>query len=181
MAFPSDLQYRRCVVGDKSTVGRLSFSPDGRFLSFVSPGRDSLGLMNLKTGKVVRRWGEDLSIESISFSPDSNILAAVEFMYGTIHLYDVASGKEITSVAIPGDVDDLFFDAKRKRIYASCGEGFLAVLRQVDADHYELLEKIATVKDAWTCFFDAETSRLYLGVPRQKDKKGPEIRVYQAP
>ncbi len=97
-----------------------------------------------------------------------------------IVVMDSDSGKEITSVVIPADTDDVFYDAKRKRIYASCGEGALAVIRQLDSDHYELQEKIATVKDARTAFFDQETSRLYLGVPRQKDKKGPEIRVYQA-
>jgi glutamine cyclotransferase len=93
---------------------------------------------------------------------------------------DSETGKEIMGVPIPGEVDDVFFDAPRKRIYASCGEGFLAVIRQVDADHYDLLEKIATVKDARTSYWDPSTSRLYLGVPRQAGKKGPEIRVYQA-
>jgi len=95
-------------------------------------------------------------------------------------ILDSESGKEITSVDIPGDIDDLFFDVKRKKIYASCGEGFLAVIRQIDADRYELVEKIATVADARTSFFDPETGRLYLGVPRQPNKEGPEIRVYQA-
>jgi DNA-binding beta-propeller fold protein YncE len=94
---------------------------------------------------------------------------------------DCETGKENTTVPIPGDVDDVFYDAKRKRIYASCGEGFLAVIRQIDADRYELQDKIATVKDARTAYFDNETGRLYLAVPRQPGKKGPEIRVYQAP
>jgi DNA-binding beta-propeller fold protein YncE len=93
---------------------------------------------------------------------------------------DSESGKEVKTVGIPGDVDDLYFDAKRKRIYASCGEGFIAVIRQTSADNYELQEKIATVKDARTCYFDPDTSRLYLAVPRQMGKKGPEIHVYQA-
>jgi DNA-binding beta-propeller fold protein YncE len=97
-----------------------------------------------------------------------------------IVVLDSESGKEITGVDIPGDIDDLYFDAKRKRIYASCGEGFLAVIQQLGADRYELKEKIATVKDARTSFFDPATGRLYLAVPRQQDKKGPEIRVYQA-
>ena len=78
------------------------------------------------------------------------------------------------------DTDDVFYDAKRKRIYASCGEGYLAVIRQVDADHYELLEKVPTIKDARTCYFEAETGRLFLAAPRQAGKEGPEIWVYQA-
>jgi hypothetical protein len=52
------------------------------------------------------------------------------------------------------------------------------VVRQVDADHYELLEKIATAKLARTCFFDPSTDRLYLVVPRQQSQRDPEVRVY---
>jgi len=92
---------------------------------------------------------------------------------------DTETGNEVASVEIPADTDDVFFDAGRKRIYASCGEGFLAVIKQVDADHYELQEKIPTVKDARTSFLDAHTGRLYLAVPRQPEKQGPEIRVYE--
>jgi DNA-binding beta-propeller fold protein YncE len=92
---------------------------------------------------------------------------------------DTESGKPITSVTIPEDIDDLFYDAKHKRLYASCGEGFLAVLQQRDADTYELLEKITTAKVARTCLFDASSGRLYLGVPRQAGQDGPQIHVYQ--
>jgi WD40 repeat protein len=93
---------------------------------------------------------------------------------------DSETGKEVTGVPILGDTDDVFYDAKRKRVYASCGEGFLAVIRQNDADHYELAEKIPTAKLARTCLFDPETGRLYLVMPRQPGKEGPEIWVYQA-
>jgi DNA-binding beta-propeller fold protein YncE len=92
---------------------------------------------------------------------------------------DTETGKEITGIDIPADTDDVQYDAKRKRIYASCGEGFLAVIKQSDADKYELVEKVPTVKDARTCHLDRETGRIYLGVPRQKGQPGPEIRVYE--
>jgi hypothetical protein len=92
---------------------------------------------------------------------------------------DTETGKEIASVPVPHDIDDLFFDAKRKRLYAACGEGFLAVIRQVDADRYEPLEKLSTGKLARTCLFDPESNRLFLGVPRFGDMEGPEIWVYR--
>jgi hypothetical protein len=97
----------------------------------------------------------------------------------SIVVVDSESGKEVASVAIPEDIDDLFFDAKHKRLYASCGAGSLAVIRQRDADHYEALETIPTVKLARTCFFDPVGERLYLTVPRQEAQDGPTIRVYQ--
>jgi DNA-binding beta-propeller fold protein YncE len=92
---------------------------------------------------------------------------------------DSETGKEITSVPVPKDIDDLHYDAKRKRLYAACGEGFLAVLRQIDADRYEPLEKLPTSKLARTCLFDAEGGRLFLAVPQFGEMKGPEIWVYK--
>jgi DNA-binding beta-propeller fold protein YncE len=97
----------------------------------------------------------------------------------TVIIMDSETGAEITNVDIPADTDDVLFDAKRKRIYASCGDGFIAVIEQTDADHYKLVENFATVKDARTSCLDPETGRLYLGVPRQPGKPGPEIRVYE--
>ena len=96
-----------------------------------------------------------------------------------IVIFDTEIGKEVGSVAIPGGIDDLQIDLKRKRLYASCGEGFLVVLKQDGADKLEVVEKLATVKDAKTCAYVPETGRLYLGVPRQEGKEGPEIRVYK--
>jgi hypothetical protein len=95
-------------------------------------------------------------------------------------ILDTESGKEVGGVSIPADIDDLHLDAKRKRLYASCGEGALMVLKQVDADKLEVVEKITTPKDSRTCLYVPETGRLYLAVPRQEGKDGPEIRVYQA-
>jgi hypothetical protein len=92
---------------------------------------------------------------------------------------DAETGREITGVPIPDGVDDLFYDAKRKRLYASCADGFIAVLRQVDADRYEPAGKLETTKGAKTCYLDQESGRLFLAVPRQPGKPGPEIRVYR--
>lgn len=86
---------------------------------------------------------------------------------------DTESGKQLASVPIPHDVDDVYFDAKRKQVYASCGEGFIVVLRETATNKFEVREKLATVKMARCSLFDRETSRLFLSTP------GPEVRVYQ--
>jgi DNA-binding beta-propeller fold protein YncE len=96
---------------------------------------------------------------------------------------DSDTGRIVASVPIPGDVDDLSFDARRGRIYASCGDGAIAVIRQVDADRYEPLATVPTVKGARTSIFNAADGRLYLAVPRRAERPGqenPEVRVYEA-
>jgi DNA-binding beta-propeller fold protein YncE len=92
-------------------------------------------------------------------------------------VYDTSSGKQIASVVIAGDTDDLFYDVARKRVYVSAGEGFLDVLQQQDADHYTRVAHIPTAGGARTSLFVPETSRLYLAVPHRGSQKA-EIRVY---
>jgi DNA-binding beta-propeller fold protein YncE len=96
---------------------------------------------------------------------------------------DSDTGKIVASVPIPGDVDDLSFDSSRRRIYASCGDGAIAVIGQLDSDRYESLATIKTVKRARTSIFDSEDGCLYLAVPRvaeRPDQENPEIWVHQA-
>jgi hypothetical protein len=93
---------------------------------------------------------------------------------------DLDTDREVAAVDIPGDVDDLFYDAKRKRIYATCGEGFVAVVRRGDGDRYELAEKIPTARLARTGLFEPDGGRLYVVLPRGEGRDGPALRVYQA-
>jgi DNA-binding beta-propeller fold protein YncE len=93
------------------------------------------------------------------------------------------TGKIIDRVPIPGDVDDVSFDARRGRIYVSCGEGAIAVIRQVAADRYASLATIPTVEGARTSVFDPDGGHLYVAVPRRAsrpDQEHPEVWVYQA-
>jgi len=72
-------------------------------------------------------------------------------------------GTLIASPDICGDADDLFVDAKRRRIYISCGEGFLDVLDLADRG-YRRVARIATVAGARTSLFVPEMDRLMLAV-----------------
>ncbi len=93
-------------------------------------------------------------------------------------VFDTSKSKAVTDMEISGDIDDLFYDVVRKRLYLSCGEGFLDVVAQKDADHYERIERIATAPGARTCFYSAELDRLWLAVP-QLSSRPAEIRTYR--
>jgi DNA-binding beta-propeller fold protein YncE len=94
-----------------------------------------------------------------------------------IIVYDTASGNAKGMIDIAGDVDDIFYDLKTKRLYASCGEGFLCVIQQIDPDHYLVISRIPTAKGARTSLFVPEHRRLYLAVPH-REKQRAEVRVY---
>jgi DNA-binding beta-propeller fold protein YncE len=93
-------------------------------------------------------------------------------------VFDTAMGKTVTSVGISGDTDDLFYDARLKRIYLSCGQGFIDVIDQRDADTYRLGERIPTRPGARTSFFSADLNEFYLAVPHGGQREA-EIRAFR--
>jgi hypothetical protein len=64
-------------------------------------------------------------------------------------------------VATCGDADDVFVDAKRRRVYVSCGEGVVDVFA-TDAAGYRRLAPVPTVSGARTSLFVPELDRLYV-------------------
>jgi hypothetical protein len=75
-------------------------------------------------------------------------------------VFDTASGKNVASPEIVGDTDDLFYDTVRNRIYVIGGQGFIDVLQQKDADHYERAARYPTAAGTRTGFFVPEWGRL---------------------
>lgn len=93
-------------------------------------------------------------------------------------VFDTLTGAVVADLEISGDTDDVFYDSKRQRIYASCGAGFLDVIQCREGDHYERIARIATREGARTGFFSPELDRFYLAVPKRLGG-GAEVRIYQ--
>jgi len=93
-------------------------------------------------------------------------------------IYDTASGRQVGAFDISGDTDDLFVDAARKRLYVSCGEGFLDVFQQQAAGQFTRTAHIPTAAGARTALYEPSQSRLYLAVPHRGAQKA-EIRPYE--
>lgn len=90
---------------------------------------------------------------------------------------DSETGSTVASVPCVSDSDDVYYDVGRKRIYAPGGEGFVSVIQQVDADHYQPLAKIPTTVGARTGLWYEKRDRLYLAVPASS-KQGAALWVY---
>jgi DNA-binding beta-propeller fold protein YncE len=82
---------------------------------------------------------------------------------GRLAVFSARDGVSVASVELCGDADDLFVDAKRGRIYVSCGEGFLDVFDARAAD-YRRLARLPTVRGARTSYYVPSVDRLFLAV-----------------
>jgi DNA-binding beta-propeller fold protein YncE len=82
---------------------------------------------------------------------------------GRLAAYSARTGESVASVELCGDADDLFVDAKRSRIYVSCGEGFLDIF-DARARDYRRLARVPTVRGARTSYYVPSMDRLFLAV-----------------
>jgi hypothetical protein len=98
---------------------------------------------------------------------------------GMLLAMDTETGKIVDYTPIGGDVDDIFWDEAARRLYISCGAGTLDVVRQEDANHYRMIERVTTAPGARTCLFVPQTRRLYVAVPA-REQQPAEVRVYEA-
>lgn len=62
-----------------------------------------------------------------------------------------------------GDADDVFVDARRRRIYVSCGEGVVDVIEPHQGG-YARMARVSTVAGARTALFVPELDRLFVAV-----------------
>jgi hypothetical protein len=90
---------------------------------------------------------------------------------------EAKTGKEVAGIEIPAGIDDLHFDRRRNRLYASCSDNALVVIEKV-GEKCEIISKISTPRDSRTCVFSG--GKVYLGVPRQESTEAAQVRVFEA-
>jgi DNA-binding beta-propeller fold protein YncE len=133
------------------------------------PGSRKVVVVDREAHAVVTSWGMGLTLGNYAMALDEadHRLFVVSRAPARLVVMDTATGKVVQKLAAVGDCDDIFWDAPRKRIYATGGDGAISVFEQQDADHYNEMSRIPTVKGARTSFFSPDLGRLYVAVRRQ--------------
>jgi uncharacterized ParB-like nuclease family protein len=90
---------------------------------------------------------------------------------------DTGTLKPIATVPCAGDTDDLFYDARRDRVYVVGGEGYLDVFDAAPAARYARLARIATRAGARTGLWSSELDRLFVASPL-RDGRQAEVTVF---
>src|ERR1700730_15353784 len=87
------------------------------------------------------------------------------------------TGTVVTTIAISGDIDDIFYDPKRHLLYAICGDGNVELIEQIDPDRYKTAATIPTAAGARTRFLVLELDSLFVAVPHRGSQVA-EVRRY---
>jgi DNA-binding beta-propeller fold protein YncE len=124
------------------------------------PDAHAVAVLDGESGKQVATWPMDKGSNfAMALDRDRNRLLVVFRKPPALAVLSMADGKRIATVDTCGDVDDLFVDQKRSRVYVSCGAGFVDVF-EIDGTTYRRVSRIPTAPGARTSFFAPELDRL---------------------
>lgn len=117
-----------------------------------------------KSGKTVATWPMDKGGNfAMAVDRDRGQLLVAFRNPPELVVFSMADGKSISKAETCGDVDDLFVDAKRLRVYVSCGAGYVDVF-EIDATTFRRIARIPTAVGARTSLFVPELDRLLVAV-----------------
>jgi DNA-binding beta-propeller fold protein YncE len=85
---------------------------------------------------------------------------------GRLTVIDTETGKVVQGLDSVGGADDLQYDAATGRVYFMGTTGTVAVFKEKDPDHFELLGKVPTGAISKTGLWVPELKRFYSAVPR---------------
>lgn len=151
----------------------------GRLIYVNVPSAKQIVVVDRRSGQIAATWNITGASQNFPMALDeqSHRLLIATRRPPSLLAWDTATGKRVAELPICGDADDLFFDGQRHQLYAICGEGLIHGIRQRDPDHYEVVERLATVPGARTALFVPSLAALYLAVP-SRDGAPAEVRIF---
>jgi DNA-binding beta-propeller fold protein YncE len=164
----------------------ITIEPSGKRLYVtmgdIVGGDSHVAVIDLEKRTVVAQWpitggpvphtaGLDpdhhrLFVGSRTIAHTGNIGGGHQHEPGKLVVMDTVTGKVVQALDSVGGADDLQYDAATGRIYFVGTTGTVAVFKEMDPDHFQLLGKVPTGAISKTGLWVPELKRFYSAVPR---------------
>jgi DNA-binding beta-propeller fold protein YncE len=143
----------------------FQLEPNGSRIFVNVPDAKQIAVVDRATAKQVAQWGMPDAGANFPMAIDDtgDRLAVVYRKPSRLAVFDTRTGSVVAHLPTCGDADDVFFDAERRRLYVTCGEGAVDVVQQ-QADTYRELGRVPTIAGARTSLFVPSLDRLFVAV-----------------
>ena len=136
---------------------------DGKVFVNV-PGTGHVAVVDISSGRQTAEWaiGEAGANFPMEYDEAANEVIVALRSPSKLIVFDASSGAVAARINVCGDADDVLLDARRNRLYVSCGAGEIDVFEKRKSG-YERVAKIPTSSGARTAFYVPELDLLFLG------------------
>ncbi|WP_271523344.1 YncE family protein [Bradyrhizobium sp. CCBAU 53380] len=127
------------------------------------PGARAIAVVDSASGKQITNWPMDKGGNfAMTIDRDRGRVLVAYRNPAELAVFST-NGQPIVSAETCGDVDDLFIDAKRERVYVSCGAGYIDVF-EIDGSAYRRIARVPTAAGGRTSLWVPELDRLFVAV-----------------
>ena len=175
------------VEGKQISSIKLSAHPEafelernGKRIFVNIPNSRHVAVIDRDKSEVVATWKTDLAFANFPMALDeaNHRLFVGCRLPSKLVVLNTDSGNVVAKIDISGDPDDVFYDGKRRRIYAICGAGKIDIIDQTEPNTYTASSKVDTADGARTGLFVSERDTLFVAIPHRGSQKA-EIRAYR--
>jgi DNA-binding beta-propeller fold protein YncE len=163
---------------ESNRVEAMKLENGGPRIFLNATEKNEVAVIDREKRAVVARWPVTGGTVNVGVAVDEvNHRLFIACRDGKLLVMDSDSGKVLQTLPIATGVDDVVYDPVSKRIYVACGEGFVNVYAQTDADHYAAIGKIATGPLGKTGKLVPELNRYFVAIPPH-GKTSAEVLVF---
>jgi DNA-binding beta-propeller fold protein YncE len=145
------------------------------------PDQEAIGVIDQTIGAVTKwKIPGHFNTHAMALDESNHRLFTAALQPGRFVVVDSESGAIVASLPCVLGVDDLWFDATRKRIYAP-GSGAVDVFQQIDADHYAAAAHVAVATGAGSTSLHLRTrtqESLFMSLPNMLPQGGSEVLLF---
>jgi DNA-binding beta-propeller fold protein YncE len=154
---------------------------DGPRIFVNLPDQEAIGVIDQKTGAITKwKIPGHTNTHAMALDESNHRLFTASLQPGRFTVVNTESGEVVSSLPCVLGVDDLWFDASRKRIYVP-GAGSIDVFEQVDPDHYNAVAHVPVGAGAGSTSFHLKTrtqDSLFMSWPNMLPQGGSEILLF---
>ncbi len=143
------------------------------------PDKNMIGVIDLIHLKLIDSWRRNSPSANFPIAIDApNQTAFIGYRHpATLVVLDTKTGKEISSYDMVSDVDDLYFDKEKKRVYISGGGGYINIFQQGDKGKFSRITNMPTRSGARTSLLIPQL-RLFVLAERAENGSPAQLLVY---
>ena len=154
---------------------------DGPRIFVNLPDQETIGVIDQKTGAVTKwKMPGHTNTHAMALDEANHRLFTAALQPGRFTVVDTETGAIVANLPCVLGVDDLWFDAARKRIYAP-GSGAIDVFQQVDPDHYAVFAHVAVGAGSGSTSFHLKSrtqDSLFMSLPNMLPQGGSEVLLF---
>jgi hypothetical protein len=143
-------------------IDHFAFDPERQLLFVAELGNGSVGVVDIKQRKVVRRITGLREPQGVAYHPPTGTLYVSNAGDGSVRLYQASDFAPLGSIELGADADNIRIDTWRDRIFVGYGKGALAL---IDPASRRKIADMPLKGHPESFQFDATGAQIFVNVP----------------